>query len=195
MVEHNSFSDHELINMLRNGNGAEQPKAFEIIYLKYKGHCTRFMKSKFGELEEIKDIYHNAVIVLSENAKKPGWQLTSKIQTFLISICYHQGLTELGRPKSSLGPEDDVEDITEGYLPMEESLNTERVRVALLILNDRTKTTKICYEIITRRLYRNQPYEIIFREMGYNNARTAITRYHKCIKNFKKEVLKILNGK
>ena len=95
------------------------------------------MKSKFGDREEIKDIYQDAVIVLRENVNKPGWELTCTIQTYLNSICYYQGLTVFGKPKISPGSEDDIEEITDWFLPMEESLNAERVRIILSILNDK----------------------------------------------------------
>lgn len=194
MDRNNSFSDQELINMLRNGSNEKQAQAFEIIYLNHKKYCIGFMKSKFGEREELMDIYHNAVIVFRENVNKPEWQLTCRIQTFLNSICFHQGLTAFGKPKISLGPDDDIEKITDWFPPMEESLNAERVRIIVSILNDKTKTTEICYNILTRRFYLNQLYEIISHAMGYKNARTAITRGYTCMEILRKEVNKRLGG-
>jgi hypothetical protein len=195
MDSNNIFSDPVLVDMLRNGSTAEQTKAFEIIYVSHKKYCIGFMKSKFGDREEIRDVYQNAVIVLREKANNPEWELTCRIQTYLNSICFHQGLTAFGKPRVTLVPEDDIKEIPEWYLPMEETLNADRVKVIVGVLNDKNKTTRICYEILTRRLYQNQSYEIISREMEYNNARTAITRSHKCLENLRKEVLKIMKGK
>ncbi len=195
MNGNNIFSDPELIQMLRNGSDTEQTEAFEIIYLNHKKYCTSFMRSKFGEREEIKDIYQNAMIVFRENINKPGWGLKCSIQTYLNSICFHQGLTAFGKSRITLEPGDDVEEISDWCIPMEETLNTERVKVIVNILNDKKKTTEICYEILTRRLYRNQSYEIISQEMDYNNARTVITRNYKCLQSLKKEVFNVLSGK
>lgn len=174
--------------MLRNGSNEDQAQAFEIIYLNHKKYSIAFMKSKFGEREELMDIYHNAVIVFRENVNKPEWQLRCRIQTFLNSVCFHQGLTAFGKHEKKLVPEDDAEEITDWLLPMEESLNTERVRIIVSILNNKTKTTEICYNILTRRFYLNQSYEIISRAMGYKNARTAINRGYICMENLRKEI-------
>lgn len=195
MNSNNIFSDQELVQMLINGSHTDQSEAFEIIYLNHKKYCTAFMRSKFGEREEIKDIYQNAMIVFREKVNDPAWELKCSIQTYLNSICFHQGLTAFGKPRIPLEPGDDAEEITDWLLPLEETLNTERVKVIVSILNDKNKTTEICYEILTRRLYRNQSYEIISREMDYHNARTVITRNYKCLQSLKKEVFNMLSGK
>lgn len=189
------FSDQELVQMLRNGSHTVQSEAFEIIYLNHKNYCIGFMRSKFGEREEIRDIYQNAMIVFREKVNNPVWELTCSIQTYLNSVCFHQGLTAFGRSRVSLEPGDDAEEITDWLLPMEETLNTERIKVIISILNDKKKTSEICYEILSRRLYRNQSYEIISQEMNYNNARTAITRNYRCLQSLKREVYNMLSGK
>jgi RNA polymerase sigma factor (sigma-70 family) len=191
----NDYSDQELIEMLRNGSTDEQAKAFEIVYLKHKKYAIGFMRSKFGDREEIQDIYQDAVIVLRENVNKPDWELTCSIQTYLNSVCYYQGLTAFKNARKKVEPEDEIIEILDWLQPMEESLNDERKKLIVSILEDKAKTSEICYDILTRRFYQNQSYKIIALAMEYKNERTAINRGHVCMEKLREEIKEPLGGK
>lgn len=197
MSKRNEFSDQVLIDMLRNGSMEVHDEAFTIIYEEHKDYCTRFMIKKFGAREDIKDIYHDAVLVICECVNKPGWQLTCKIQTFMNSVCFHKCLTKFGNPKVALVPEDDIidiiADIAETYFPMEASLNTERVGIIITVLEDEKNTSAICREIIIRSWFKRQSPEVITRIMSYKNTDALKNQKSRCLTALKKGVFKILN--
>lgn len=42
-----------------------------------------------GPKEEAEDVFQDAVIVVYEKARKPGFQLTSQFSTFFYGVCYN----------------------------------------------------------------------------------------------------------
>lgn len=64
MLEKTDLSDNDLMEMLR-----ENSDILSFIYEKHRKYCLNFMKSMFNDLDEIKDIYQDAILVLHEKAQ------------------------------------------------------------------------------------------------------------------------------
>lgn len=185
MLRKHNYKDQKLIDMRRIGNESEKNEAFEIIYLNHKEYCTGFMRKIFGERKEIVDIYQDAVLILIENIHKPGWSLTCSIQTYLNTVCRNQGLTKFGKNKISYNLDEISEQVSDTSLPFEESINDERIRIIVEILNNGTKTTIICKEILVRRFYENKSHEEIAKDLGYENADVVKQTHSRCLKKLK----------
>ena len=70
----NGFSDNDLVEMIKESN-----EALTVVYKKHKEYCFNFMKTMFDDMDEINDIYQDAVIVFYEKVINPS---------FILSCCY-----------------------------------------------------------------------------------------------------------
>ena len=77
--------------------GDEQ--ALEIVYQKNYRMMVRLVTSNNGTEDEARDVYQEAVIVFWQKAIKGDLVLTSKMSTYIYSICLNLWRKELERKK------------------------------------------------------------------------------------------------
>jgi RNA polymerase sigma factor (sigma-70 family) len=189
--DNSTYTDADVIKALR-----ESADGLGQLYERHKSYCINFMKSMYRDHEELKDIYHDAVMVFYEKIHTPGFALTCSIQTYLNTVCRNQILKKLNHTKrykiEGSDENDNVLDNITDTLEEFDDLNNERVKVmkdVIEIMKD--KSTK-CYEIMVRFWYKQHSMEKIATDLGYANARTVINLNGRCRKNFKTEVYKRL---
>lgn len=185
------YTDADLIRILKETNDS-----IGILYKRHKNYCINFMKGKYKDHEEIKDIYHDAVMVFYEKIKTPGFELTCSIQTYLNTICRNQILKRINhsnRYKVSELEEnnDNLCKITDTLEELE-GLNDERISVMKRVLLDMKENSSKCYELFIRFWFKNQAMDEIAKAMMFANADSAKNQKARCQKNFKIEVTKIL---
>ena len=188
----NGFSDNDLVEMLKESN-----EALTIVYKKHKEYCLNFMRAMFDDMDEINDIYQDAVIVFYEKVINPSFILSCSIQTYLNSICRNQVLLRLKKRNKqafmriNTGDEDFLENISDWY-DDSDRIKNERVTILEVILTEMKENASKCYEILVRFFYQNQPMEKIATAMDFNNSRSAITQKYKCQEKLKSEMFKRL---
>ena len=188
--------DQELIELVRNSNDQEREMLFKDIYERHKEKCMGFMRLKFGDRSGIEDIYNIAFNVLCDKINDPRFQLICQIQTYLNRVSLNQGLTAFGKHKIDLPPEDDIRDIKDEYFfPMEELVINERIKAILTVLDDETKISPKCREIIRRSFLQEQSPEQIMKAMNYDNTDVVKTTKFRCLTQLKEKVFKMLKGK
>ena len=74
-------------------------KALEYLYSKYYRMMTKMVLSNSGTEQEAKDIYQEALLVFWQKATSGNLVLTSKISTYIYSICQNLWRKELDRKK------------------------------------------------------------------------------------------------
>lgn len=188
----NGFSDNDLVEMLKDSN-----EALTIIYKKHKEYCFNFMKTMFDDMDEIYDIYQDAVIVFYEKVISPSFILSCSIQTYLNSICRNQVLLRLKKRNKqafmriNTGDEDFLENITDWY-DDSDRIKNERVTILEVILTEMKESASKCYEILVRFFYQNQSMEKIADCMEYTNASNAKNQKFRCQEKLKSEMFKRL---
>lgn len=188
----NGFSDNDLVEMLKDSN-----EALTIIYKKHKEYCFNFMKTMFDDMDEIYDIYQDAVIVFYEKVISPSFNLSCSIQTYLNSICRNQVLLRLKKRNKqafmriNTGDEDFLENITDWY-DDSDRIKNERVTILEVILTEMKESASKCYEILVRFFYQNQSMEKIADCMEYTNASNAKNQKFRCQEKLKSEMFKRL---
>ena len=187
--DHNSYSDEELINLLK-----ENGDALSIVYKRHKLYSINFMKSMFNDHNEIKDIFQDAVIVFYENVNTAGFKLSCSIQTYLNSICRNQILKRVNFSKRyEINNSDDkneyLENVTDWFDDSKE-VNNERVSVIIEILKEMKEDLSKCYDILVRFFYKNQTMDKIATELQYTNADNAKNQKYRCQEKLKTEVFK-----
>lgn len=162
------MKDSEILAKISEGDES----ALDFLYKKYYRMMTKLVISNSGTEDEARDVYQDALIVFWEKARSGNLVMTSKISTFIYSICLNLWRKELER-KSRLSNEekDDVE-----YQDME---SDERERIIRECINELGDT---CRRILMYYYFDGMSMNDIAEKLGYANTDTAKTKKYKCKK-------------
>ena len=186
-----SYTDADLIRILKETNDS-----IDILYRRHKSYCINFMKSMYKDHEEIRDIYHDAVIVFYEKINTPGFELTCSIQTYLNTVCRNQILKRINHSnRYKVYGSDDNGDILDTITDTMEELNgvnEERISIMKKVFSEMRENSLKCYEMLMRFWYKKQNMDEIAKSMKFANADSAKNQKARCQKEFKIEVFKRL---
>lgn len=162
------MKDSEILERVRRGD----EKVLENLYKKHYRMMTNLVLKGGGTETEAQDVYQEALIVFWRKAASGNLTLTSKISTYLYSICQNQWRKELDR-KSRLS---NVEKDGEEFQKHEESQNYKIVMECIEDLGDP------CKSILTFYYFDGLSMTDIAEKMGLANTDTAKTKKYKCKK-------------
>src|ERR1041384_5994508 len=83
-------------------------KTLECLYKKYYRMMTKMVITNSGTEEEARDVYQDALIVFWQKATSGKLVMTSKISTYIYSICQNLWRKELDRKKRLSNEEKDT---------------------------------------------------------------------------------------
>jgi len=160
------MTDKEIIEGVKKGD----ERVLDFLYKKnYKMMVNMIIKNN-GTEDEAKDVYQDALIVLWQKLLSHDFVLSSKISTFLYSICQNLWRKELER-KSRLSHEEadkgEIYDVDK----------KERIEIINQCINDLGET---CRKILTYYYFDNLSMNDIAEKLGFANADTAKTKKYKC---------------
>lgn len=162
------MKDSDILEKIRLGD----EKVLEYLYKKYYRMMTNIVLKGGGTETEAQDVYQEALIAFWQKAASGKLVLTSKISTYIYSICQNQWRKEIDR-KSRLSREDKD---GEEFQSHEESENYQIVIDSIEELGDPCKTILTCY------YFENMSMTDIANKMGFANTDTAKTKKYKCKK-------------
>ncbi|MCX2745250.1 sigma-70 family RNA polymerase sigma factor [Mangrovivirga sp. M17] len=162
------MKDQEILERISKGDET----ALDYLYKKYYRMMSRIVITNSGTEEEAKDIYQEALIVFWQKVVSGNLVLTSKISTFLYSICLNLWRKELDR-KSRLSREE--KDNPES-MDFEQE---ERLRIITECINELGDT---CKKILTYFYFDGMSMQNIALNLGLANTDTAKTKKYKCKK-------------
>ena len=162
------MKDADIVAKMRNGDES----ALEYLYQKYYRMMIKLVTSNSGTEYEAKDIYQEALIVLWQKAVSGNLVLTSKLSTYLYSICQNLWRKELDR-KSRLSSE-----TKDGSEYMEHD-REERVRIIRDCIDQLGDT---CQKVLTYYYFDGMSMNDIAEKLGFSNTDTAKTKKYKCKK-------------
>lgn len=154
----------------RLGKGDE--RALDFLYKKYYRMMTKIVLTNSGTEDEAKDIFQEALLTFWQKAVSGNLVLTSKISTYLYSICLNLWRKELDR-KSRLSSE--VKD-SEEYQTHEQEEKVRIVRECIEELGD------TCKKILTYYYFDGLSMNDIAEKLEFANQDTAKTKKYKCKK-------------
>jgi RNA polymerase sigma factor (sigma-70 family) len=171
------MKDTEILERIQQGDES----ALDFLYKKNFKMMTKLVINNSGTEDEAKDIYQDALIVFWQKAVSGNLVLSSKISTFLYSICQNLWRKELER-KSKLSSEEkdgsEINDID----------RRERIEIINRSIHQLGDT---CRKILTYYYFDNMSMNDIAEKMGFANADTAKTKKYKC----KKELDELIKSK
>jgi len=162
------MTDQEIFEKVCQGD----EKALELLYKKYYRMMTKLVISNSGTEEEAKDIYQEALVVFWQKAVSGNLVLTSKISTYVYSICQNLWRKELDRKKRLSNEEKDGVEYTDFD-------SKERARIIQECINDLGET---CRNVLMYYYYDGLSMQDIADKLGFANTNTAKTKKYKCKK-------------
>ena len=154
------------------------------LYTTYFPMILQLIINNNGNEDDAKDIYQEAIIVLYNKIKSGEFELSSKLKTYIYSVCRRLWLKRLSQMNRYGG---DIRDFEE-YLPVEDEVDNHNERDtqfnkmenALQLLGEPCKTIMEDFYI------HNRSMQDICELFVYTNADNAKTQKYKCLQRLKK---------
>ncbi len=162
------MKDTEILEKIAKGDES----ALKYLYKKYYRMMTKLVITNNGTEDEAKDVYQDALIVFWQKVTSGNLVLTSRISTYLYSICLNLWRKELDR-KNRLSREDKDEP---QYMDNEKD---ERARIIHECINQLGDT---CKRILTYYYFEKMSMQEIAEKLEFANTDTAKTKKYKCKK-------------
>lgn len=162
------MKDHEILDRVSRGDEV----ALDLLYKKHYRMMTRIVLNNNGTEDEAKDIFQDALLVFWQKAVSGKLILTSKISTYLYSICLNLWRKELDR-KGRLSREE-VEKTT-----YQDHERKESIKIINECINQLGDT---CRRILTYHYFDGLSMSDIAEKLNFANTDTAKTKKYKCKK-------------
>lgn len=158
--------EKEIFERIQKGD----EKALEYIYQKYYRMMTKLVITNSGTEEEARDIYQDALVVFWQKARSGKLVLTSKISTYVYSICQNLWRKELDRKKRLSHEAKDSSESMDLDSP-------EREKIIAKCLNQLGET---CRKVLMFYYFDEMSMQEIADRLGFANTDTAKTKKYKC---------------
>jgi RNA polymerase sigma factor (sigma-70 family) len=145
-------------------------KALEFIYKKYYRMMTKLVITNSGTEDEARDVYQDALVVFWQKARSGNLVLTSKISTYVYSICQNLWRKELDRKKRLSNEEKDSA----------ESLDLDGPEREKIIAKCMDQLGETCRKVLMYYYFDEMSMQEIADKLGFANTDTAKTKKYKC---------------
>ena len=145
-------------------------KALEFLYQKYYRMMTKLVITNSGTEEEARDVYQDALIVFWQKATSGNLVLTSKMSTYIYSICQNLWRKELDRKKRLSNEEKDSP----------ESLDLDGPEREKIIARCMQQLGETCRKVLMYYYFDEMSMQEIADKLGFANTDTAKTKKYKC---------------
>ena len=160
------MKDNEVLERIIHGDES----ALDYLYKKCYRMMTNLVMKNSGTEEEAKDIFQEALVVFWRKAISGNLVLTSKISTFIYSICLNLWRKELERKSRYSNEEKDGVE----YINDEQE---EKIKIIHECINELGDT---CKKILNYHYFDGLSMQDIAEKLGYANTDTAKTKKYKC---------------
>ena len=160
------MNEKDLFERIQQGD----EKALEFIYKKYYRMMTKLVITNSGTEEEARDVYQDALVVFWQKARSGNLVLTSKMSTYIYSICQNLWRKELDRKKRLSNEEKDSGELMDMDSP-------EREKIIAKCLEQLGET---CRKVLMFYYFDEMSMQEIADKLGFANTDTAKTKKYKC---------------
>ncbi|KIO78185.1 RNA polymerase subunit sigma-70 [Pedobacter lusitanus] len=158
--------------------------ALNKLYIGYFPMVLQFILNNNGDEDDAKDVYQEAIIILYNKIKSGDFELSSKLKTYIYSVCRRIWLKKLAQQSKKTNNVADFEDVESVEVDLEyheeKDLQFEKMGSALQNLGEPCKT------IIQDFYINNLSMQDICEKFGYTNTDNAKTQKYKCLQRLKK---------
>lgn len=171
------MSDQHILDLIRTN---KTDKALSSLY-KHFPMMQKIIVHQGGNRQDAEDIFQEALIILIRKARESDFQLTSKLSTWLFSVCRFLWKDELKRRKWPIAQELETISTASEDEDLHRTVNNEHVaklaEKALDSLQDRCRQLLILFYEGRLKL------KDIAEKMGYSSENTAKNQKYKCLES------------
>jgi len=174
----------KLLEGLRVGDN----QAFEEAYKYSFKLLYKLVLSNSGSLGDAQDLMQDTLFAVVKNSRKPDFNLTCKLSTYIYSIARNLWLMKLRKKGIELL---NIDDETHPFIPVDpyeielKKLEEERFTLIADVLEQMGEK---CKKIIQAFYYKNLSMEEIATSFGLTTGSAKVTK-HRCMKSFKSKVV------
>lgn len=175
------MTDEKIIELIAQ---RKEDKALIKLY-RYQGVVSTLVMKNGGSKEDALDVFQDALIIFCKRVWEGNFTLTSKIDTYLYSICYNLWRKELEKQnkKTSLSNQEQVLVNDEQIdLLIEKENKIKQIEVVLHKIGDP------CMKLLKMFYYEALKMKEIAQKLGYSSEKTAKAQKYKCIERAKKMI-------
>jgi RNA polymerase sigma factor (sigma-70 family) len=173
-------TDREVVLGILNNS----EEALNKLYTGYFPMILQFILNNNGDEDDAKDVYQEGIIVLYNKIRSGNFELSSKLKTYIYSVCrriWLKKLSQQSKKSSDVTDFDDLISVEEDVEQHEEKdRQFDKMQSALLHLGEPCKT------IIQDFYINNLSMQDICEKFGYTNTDNAKTQKYKCLQRLKK---------
>ncbi len=162
------MKDREILDKISQGD----EWVLEYLYKKYYRMMVKLVLENNGTEDEAKDIYQDALIAFWQKAASGNLVLTSKISTFIYSICMNLWRKELEKKKRHTYEEVDAQ-------IFQDHDKHEKLKVVMACIEE---LGEVCRKILTYHYFDGLGMVEIAKKLNFANTDTAKTKKYKCKK-------------
>jgi len=171
-------------NLLLKGLEKDDKKAIEAIYRENYSMIQAFILNNNGSVDDARDIFQEAMIVLYEKSRLETFSLNCQIKTFVYSICRRLWLKRLQQLNKFTTQIDNLEET----VPVEEEVeeHEKKNNDFILMENAMNKIGEPCKSLLDGYYLKKKSMQEIAEDFGYTNSDNAKTQKYKCLVRLKK---------
>ena len=171
---------HLLLEGLAHGDKS----SIETIYRENYVTIQYFILNNNGSVDEARDIFQEAMVVLYEKSKDKNFSLNCQIKTYIYSVCRRSWLKRLQHLNKFTLQVENVEEI----IPVEDEIEEHEKRNNDFIQMEQSmgKIGEPCKSLLDAYYIQKKSMLEIAASFGYTNADNAKTQKYKCLVRLKK---------
>ena len=170
----------EIITKIR----VQDRKTLSQIYEQGYPMVEKYISENSGTSDDAADIFQDAMYLLIKKTAEPGFQLNSKISTFLFGISRNLWLKELTKKRPD--QKDLIGELEYDELPEEDLVQFERTKLMKRCVD---LLGEPCKTIIVQFYFFQTSMKEIAEMLHYTNANNAKNQKYKCFMRLKKMIL------
>lgn len=152
------------------------------IYENYSTRIKHYIIKQGGSVDDAKDIFQDALMIIYKNAKKENFQLTSQFYTYLFGICKFLFLRKNKKNRNNYVTNEELERYKDDNNLEKVILDNEKHQI---FESNFQKLGQICRDLLELYFARTNMKEIATR-LNLKNSHTARNRKYRCQKELEK---------
>ncbi|WP_224019001.1 RNA polymerase sigma factor [Ferruginibacter albus] len=169
---------------LLKGLAQNDRTAIETIYRQNYAMIQALILNNSGSVDDARDIFQEAMIVLYEKASSATFELNCQLKTYIYSVCRRLWLKKLQQQQRYSLSVDNLEET----IPVDDVVEEHEKKNTDFTMMD-TAMSKIgepCKSLLDAYYLQKKSMQEIAEEFGYTNADNAKTQKYKCLVRLKK---------
>ncbi len=169
---------------LLEGLARNDRKAIEQLYTQHYRMVQTFILNNNGTADDARDIFQEAMVLLYEKSRTGNFELTSKLKTYVYSVCRRLWLKRLQQLQRFGTPVESIEEVA----PVEEDLEEQERRNEAFSMMDKALSHlgEPCKSLLEAYYIHKKQMQEIAENFGYTNADNAKNQKYKCLMRLKK---------